>query len=502
MSGHGSVYREEAFWAEAEEEEEEGHVGASLRRQMLHDLGGVEPPHEQPQNLRNGEAGYDTTDGGGDGLRGMGRRCAAAAAAAAHRRRTARGGSESGDEGGRVAGPVLRLTRGGWLPDAASAMPAGEAMGEETYCRLWAGAGRAVVGAEGELSTEEDGAEGRGDGVPLWVGEAAAAEEEAEEAVLGAAFLPMRGATVPLFYFSLRMDVFVGAAEVGAAVGPSVDPGEAAVAAAEEEEEVRQEEGKGEAERGGGASMERQQQERVVVAEGRAAERELIEEMPVQEKAAASPRGRLTAEQSWEDEEGLWRSVAQGEGWEAANAAVEALSLDERVAGWSLSREGKSADAALQASSLAVGVCARCLHAACTLLARCLHAACVLHVRCMCTACALHALHVHCVCTARRALRRGRLQRGQPTGRMWTIRTKRSWPMLRPCRVQRVRRARRAPRQRCHPGAVRQSRKRWTRRARRRVAGSCCATAKCGKAGWRRCSRAMKVAARAVVGYA
>ena len=392
MSGHGSVYREEAFWAEAEEEEEEGHVGASLRRQMLHDLGGVEPPHEQPQNLRNGEAGYDTTDGGGDGLRGMGRRCAAAAAAAAHRRRTARGGSESGDEGGRVAGPVLRLTRGGWLPDAASAMPAGEAMGEETYCRLWAGAGRAVVGAEGELSTEEDGAEGRGDGVPLWVGEAAAAEEEAEEAVLGAAFLPMRGATVPLFYFSLRMDVFVGAAEVGAAVGPSVDPGEAAVAAAEEEEEVRQEEGKGEAERGGGASMERQQQERVVVAEGRAAERELIEEMPVQEKAAASPRGRLTAEQSWEDEEGLWRSVAQGEGWEAANAAVEALSLDERVAGWSLSREGKSADAALQASSLAVGVCARCLHAACTLHVCCMCAACAPHVRCMrcmCTACAL-----------------------------------------------------------------------------------------------------------------
>ena len=65
---------------------------------------------------------------------------------------------------------------------------------------------------------------------------------------------------------------------------------------------------------------------------------------------------------------------------------------------------------------------ARCL----PLLARCLHAVYVLHVRCMCTACALHALHVHCVCTARRALRRGRLQRGQPTGRMWTIRTKRS----------------------------------------------------------------------------
>ena len=380
MSGHGSVYREEAFWAEAEEEEEEGHVGASLRRQMLHDLGGVEPPHEQPQNLRNGEAGYDTTDGGGDGLRGMGRRCAAAAAAAAHRRRTARGGSESGDEGGRVAGPVLRLTRGGWLPDAASAMPAGEAMGEETYCRWWPGAARAAVGAEGELSTEEGGTEGRGDGVSLWAGEAAAAEEEAEEAeeaVLGAAFLPMRGATVPLFYFSLRLDVFVGAAEDGAAVDLTVDPGEAAVAAAKEKEEARQERGKGEAERGRVTSMERQEQE--------------------PEKAAASPRGRLAAEQSWEqsweEEEGLWRRVAQGEGWEAANAAIEALSLDERVAGWSLPREGKSADAVLQASSLAVGACALCLPAAC----RYLRAACTLYVRCMCTAC---ALHVHCMWTA------------------------------------------------------------------------------------------------------
>ena len=379
MSGHGSVYREEAFWAEAEEEE--GHVGASLRKQMLHDVGGVEPPHEQPQNQRNDEAGYDTTDGGGDGLRGMGRRCAAAAAAAARRRRTARGGSESGDEGGRVAAPVLRLTRGGWLPDAASAMPAGEAMGEETYCRWWPGAARAAVGAEGELSTEEGGIEGRGDGVSLWAGEAVAAEEVAEEAVLGAAFLPMRGATVPLFYFSLRMDVFVGAAEVGAAVGPSVDPGEAAVAAAKEEEEARQERGKGEAERGGVRSMERQEQE--------------------QEKAAASPRGRLTAEQSlalsWGEEEGLWRRVAQGEGWEAANAAIEALSLDERVAGWSLPREGKSADAVLQASSLAV-VCTLLAHCL-PLLARCLHAVCTcaLHVRCMCIAC---ALRVHCVCTA------------------------------------------------------------------------------------------------------
>eukprot|EP00964_Phaeocystis_antarctica_P052963 scaffold31034_cov63-Phaeocystis_antarctica.AAC.1 len=109
------------------------------------------------------------------------------------------------------------------------------------------------------------------------------------------------------------------------------------------------------------------------------------------EKAAASPRGRLAAEQSWEqsweEEEGLWRRVAQGEGWEAANAAIEALSLDERVAGWSLPREGKSADAVLQASSLAVGACALCLPAAC----RYLRAACTLYVRCMCTACALHA---------------------------------------------------------------------------------------------------------------
>ena len=461
MSGHGSVYREEAFWVEAEEEEgeeeEEGHAGASLRRQMLHDLGGVEPPHEQPQNQRNGEAGYDTTDGGGDGLRGVGRWCAAAAAAVARRRRAARGGSESGDEGGRVAAPVLRLTRRGWLPDAASAMPAGEAMGEETYCRWWPGAGRAVVGAEGELSTEEGGTEGRGDGVSLWAGEEVEVAEEAEvaeETVLGAAFLPMRGATVPLFYFSLRLDVFVGAAEDGTAVGPSVDPGEAAVATAKEEEEVRQESGKGEAERGGGTSMERQQQERVVVAEGRAAERELVEEMPVQEKAAASPPGRLTAEQSWEqswrkEEEGLRLSVAQGEGWEAANAAIEALGLDERVAEWSLSREGQSADAALQASSLAVGACARRLHAACTLHVHvgCMCAACALHVRCMCAACALHvrcmctacALHVHCVHTARRVLRRRRLQTGQPTGRRWTIRTKRSWHMLRPCGAQRVR---------------------------------------------------------------
>ena len=391
MSGHGSVYREEAFWAEAEEEE--GHVGASLWKQMLHDVGGVEPPHEQPQNLRNDEAGYDTTDGGGDGLRGMGRRCAAAGAAAARRRRTARGGSESGDDGGRVAAPVLRLTRGGWLPDAASAMPAGEAMGEETYCRWWPGAARAAVGAEGELSTEEGGTEGRGDGVSLWAGEAAAAEEEAEEAeeaVLGAAFLPMRGATVPLFYFSLRMDVFVGAAEDRAAVNLTVDPGEAAVAAAKEEEKARQERGKGEAERGGVRLMERQEQE--------------------QEKAAASPRGRLIAEQSWEqswgEEEGLWRRVAQGEGWEAANAAIEALSLDERVAGWSLPREGKLADAVLQASSPAV-VCTLLAHCL-PLLARCLHAVCALHVRCMCAACALHvhcvctacALRVHCVCTA------------------------------------------------------------------------------------------------------
>ena len=394
MSGHGSVYREEAFWAEAEEEE--GHVGASLRRQMLHDLGGIEPPHEQPQNLRNGEVGYDTTDGAGDRLREMGRRCAAAAAA--RRRRTARGGSKSGDEGGHVAAPVLRLTRGGWLPDAASAMPAGEAMGEETYCRWW-------PGVEGALSTEEDGTEGRGDGVSPWAGEAAAAEEEAEEAVLGAAFLPMRGATVPLFYFSLRLDVFVGAAEVGAAVGPSVGPGEAAVAAAKEEEEALQERGKGEeAERDGVTSMERQEQERAV--------------------------------------------VAQGEGWEAANAAIEALSLDERVAGWSLPQEGQSADAALQASSLAEGACALCLPAY------------ELHARCTCTACACA-----CTCSARRALRRGRLQTGQLTGRVWTIRTRRSWPMLRPCGAQQLWRARRAPRRRCHPDAVRRPRKR--RRVRR-----------------------------------
>ena len=330
MSGHGSVYREEALWAEVQEEDEEGHVGASLRRQILHDLGGIEPPHEQPQNLRNGEAGYDTTDGGGDGLRGIGRRCAAAAAAAARRRRTVRGGSESGDAGAHVAAPVLRLTRGGWLPDAASAMPAGEAMGEETYCSWWPGAGRAVVGAGEGGSTEEDGTQGRGDGVPLLAGEAAAGEEEAEEAVLGAAFLPMRGATVPLFYFSLRVDVFVGAAEVGAAADPSVGPGEAAVAAAKEEEEARQERGKGEAERGGVTSMERQEQE----------------------------------------QEQEWAEVAQGEGWEAANAAIEALSLDERVAGWSLPREGKSADAALQASSLDIGTCALCLPAARALLAR------------------------------------------------------------------------------------------------------------------------------------
>ena len=55
---------------------------------------------------------------------------------------------------------------------------------------------------------------------------------------------------------------------------------------------------------------------------------------------------------------------------EAANAAIEALSLDERVAGWSLPREGKSADAALQASSLDIGTCALCLPAARALLAR------------------------------------------------------------------------------------------------------------------------------------
>ena len=227
------------------------------------------------------------------------------------------------------------------------------------------------------------------------------------EAVLGAAFLPMRGATVPLFYFSLRLDVFVSAAEVGAAVGPSVGPGEAAVAAAakEEEEAARQERGKGEAERGGVTSMERQEQERAV--------------------------------------------VAQGEGWEAANAAIEALSLDERVAGWSLPREGQSANAALQASSLAVGACALCLPAS------------ELHARCMCTACA------HYVCTSRRALHRGRLQTGQLTGRVWTIRTRRSWPMLRPCGAQQLCRARRAPRQRCHPDAVRRPRKRRARRARR-----------------------------------
>ena len=74
--------------------------------------------------------------------------------------------------------------------------------------------------------------------------------------------------------------------------------------------------------------------------------------------------------------------------------------------------------------------------------------------------------------------------------------------MLRRCGVRQDRRALKAPRQRCQAGAARRSRKRRAQRAGHRAAGSYCATAKCGKVGWRRCSRAMKVAARAVAGCA
>jgi hypothetical protein len=47
IAGHGAVYREEAYWAEEEE-------GEDIPRRQLH-VSGMEPPYEQPQNLRNGE---------------------------------------------------------------------------------------------------------------------------------------------------------------------------------------------------------------------------------------------------------------------------------------------------------------------------------------------------------------------------------------------------------------------------------------------------------------
>ena len=115
-----------------------------------------------------------------------------------------------------MAAPLLRLTRGGWVPDASDAMAAAEAAGVDTYC-------------------EWRNAEGWHGGVTRWGEEE---EEEAAEAmVAGAAFVPLPGEG-PLFYFSLEMDIFIGGVEARA----EVDGGERAVEEdADEEEEAMME---------------------------------------------------------------------------------------------------------------------------------------------------------------------------------------------------------------------------------------------------------------------